>query len=412
MTSALLRRSRSFAQASRSEVTVLTFDDARDYRAIEEGLRAVGEIGPGVRCLNLWCWLEGVPGRAGMRTRTRFAADGTTVLQLDHLRADGALLVSDERAAQRSDGTTGRLVTLFDAEGAPVRSWHSIWGLYRFWLDALVGEDHAVLIADSKPAATFLTSYRRKKALTVHVVHGSHLDDDGENVRASRSEALEKIDHFDLLVSLTARQRRDLERSFGPSKPLAVIPNAIDIPAGFAQERDVSRGIVLASLISRKRVEDAITVVTEVRGARLDVYGGGPERASLEMRAGDRITFHGHVAGAAEHLERHSFLLVTSRSEGSPLAIMEAMAAGCIPIAYDIPYGPADLIDDGVTGFIVPDGSVGALAASVRTLLTMPERRVKRMRKAARSRAQSFREQAVLDIWERELAAAWRRKTK
>ena len=411
MTSALLRRSRSFAAATGSEVTVLTFDDDRDYREISAGLLG-DDPDAGVRILNLWCWLEGVAGRDGMRTRTRFAADGVTPLQVDHLRADGELLVTDRRDAEQRGTLGGRRVTLHDAAGEPLQTWKSIWGLYRYWLDELVGGDRAVLIADSKPAATFLTSYRRKRVLTAHVIHGSHLEDDGVTLRESRRPVLEAIDKLDLVVTLTNRQRLDLERLLDPQVPLVTIPNAIDLPAAFAADRDPERGIVLASLTERKRVGHALAAVAGVPAARLDIYGDGPERCRLESRAGAGIVFQGHVRGAARELENRSFLLVTSRSEGSPLAIMEALAAGCIPIAYDIPYGPADLIADGRTGFLVEDGDTGGLQSRIEELLAMPERRRARMRRAARAAAGQYTDAAVIAAWERAIAGAWARKSR
>ena len=56
---------------------------------------------------------------------------------------------------------------------------------------------------------------------------------------------------------------------------------------------------------------------------------------------------------ARRELATASFLLLTSRSEGSPLVLVEAMAAGCLPIAYDVRYGPSDLIRNGRNGFLV-----------------------------------------------------------
>ena len=55
--------------------------------------------------------------------------------------------------------------------------------------------------------------------------------------------------------------------------------------------------------------------------------------------------------------------------------LAEAMAAGTIPIAYDVPYGPADLIDHGRNGLLVPSGDQDALAAAVSRLASLPPRR-------------------------------------
>lgn len=66
------------------------------------------------------------------------------------------------------------------------------------------------------------------------------------------------------------------------------------------------------------------------------------------------------------------------------------MAAGCIPISYDISYGPPDIITHGVDGFLVPDGNVEALGNTIAYVSQMPEAQLKRMRKAAIQRSQDF----------------------
>jgi poly(glycerol-phosphate) alpha-glucosyltransferase len=138
-------------------------------------------------------------------------------------------------------------------------------------------------------------------------------------------------------------------------------------------------------------------------GVRLDVFGDGDRmdavRAAIPAGTGHRIRLHGHRPDARRRLPRASFLLQTAASEGFPLVLAEAMAAGTLPIAYDVPYGPADLIDDGWNGMLVPSGDEAALAAAVTRLASMPAPRIARMRRAARKTARDYTERAVVDAW-------------
>jgi poly(glycerol-phosphate) alpha-glucosyltransferase len=59
--------------------------------------------------------------------------------------------------------------------------------------------------------------------------------------------------------------------------------------------------------------------------------------------------------------------------EGFSLSLLEAMAYGCPAVAFDINYGPKDLVVDGETGFLVPYGDVEQFSERVKTLLTQPE---------------------------------------
>src|SRR5699024_11936079 len=94
-------------------------------------------------------------------------------------------------------------------------------------------------------------------------------------------------------------------------------------------------------------------------GATADIYGVADEsQESLQtliqgLNTADSIALRGYDPRARQRFEDSSFTLLTSEYEGQGLVLLESMAAGCIPIAYDIKYGPADIITDGVDGFLV-----------------------------------------------------------
>lgn len=449
MTDAMLRRSAAFHRVAGAEVDVLTFDARPDTPDVERALRERGVLAPGVRITNLYDWLRThpLPGgslrlddgafdplvpdettrvrrRGGLvMSRSRLDADGST-LQTDHYRDDGSLLLSDRHDTRERGVLGGRSVVLCDDDGRPVRSWRRLRTLYRAWLDALTAGETSHLIVDSKTMAPFMLEYRRPHVITAHVVHASHRSGPAEEhpIRRSRREALERLDDFDLVAVLSGRQRDDLEQIVGRRDHLVVIPNPRPPAAAGAgphssSPRDPARGIVLAALTRRKRVSHAIAAVQAANAAadvhvRLDVYGDGESRPALERRVADpaAVELHGFEADARRHLADASFLLLTSHSEGFPLVLVEAMAGGCLPIAYDIPYGPADLIHDGRNGFLVPPGDVDGLADAIVRLQRMSPRRVARMRASAVRTANRFDEVRVTRTWARELRHAGVRK--
>jgi glycosyltransferase involved in cell wall biosynthesis len=99
--------------------------------------------------------------------------------------------------------------------------------------------------------------------------------------------------------------------------------------------------------------------------------------------------------------------VLSTGSEGLPLAILEAMATG-LPVVASAVGGVPELIVEGETGFLVPPGDAEALGTALRTLVADPELRL-RMGRAARARAtEKFdlpeMRQAHLDLYERLLA--------
>lgn len=454
MTAAMLARCASFARLGGVPVDVLTFDTRPDLPRLASRLRERGVLADGVEVLNLYDWLRVHPlpggslrldrdaftpladdavtrvhrrddGRVVARLRTD--ADGR-ILQIDHLRDDGTLLLSDRRDTRSRGEVGGRSVVLCDGDGRPVRSWRRIWPLYAAWLDALTAGTPSFMIVDSKTIAPFMLEYRRSHVITAHVVHASHRSAPGEShpVRASRREVFEHLDAFDLVALLSERQADEVAGLVGRREHVAVIPNArppqerADRAADLRRAASTPRtaGVVLAALTPRKRVSHAIAAVARANAVggtapvRLDVYGDGPSRPALERRAAQvpGVHLHGHDPDARRRLHDASFLLLTSRSEGFPLVLVEGMAAGCLPIAYDIRYGPGDLIRDGRNGFLVPPGDIDGLAAAIARLHALPPRRRAAMRRRAMRSARSFDESRVVAIWARELSRAQARR--
>lgn len=434
LTAALLQRSRLFAGRGATPVHVLTCDDRDDRAAVAAELARRDGLAEGVTLTNLWDWLREndlrgrpVAGGAGFAPlpagadeefsggvlvrRLRVDADGS-VRQIDHLRADGTLAASDRRDVPHSSGRPRRVIVTCDESGTPRAAWRGVRELYAAWLDRLTAGGRSFLLVDSKAMARFAAGYRRPGVVVLHVVHGSHLTDDGTAIRPSRAEVFSRLSAFDAVVFCTARQAGDVRREVGPAPLLAVVPHPVAV--GDVDTRSPREGaVVLARLEPIKRVEHAVDAVTRARdraqSLTLDVYGDGPARSRLEESATDGIRFHGFEPAARDALGRASVLLLTSRSEAFSLVVAEAMAAGCLPLAYDVPYGPREFIVDGRTGWLVPAGDVDALADALVRAASLDPAALARMRRQAVERARLYDESRVLTRWALTLSRAARR---
>lgn len=453
MTSAMLRRSRAFVTEGGQHVDVLTFDYQPDYADIACELEASGAMIPGMRLRNLWDELRSLPdttlgsarsaprvkgeyqpvapgeGEAELfagelRRRVRYDATGAVVLQIDYFREDGSVYVSDRRDLAEFGTEGGRLVTLCDSNGLQVASWNQMWPLYLFWLDVVVAGRETFMIVDSKSTANFITRYRRPNVITMHLVHNSHmaagqLPPHGELSRVRRY-TFERLSSFDAVIFLTAAQKQDVNDVYGAPASTGVVPNSTElVPFDPAQERDSGVGVMLASLNGRKRVQHAIKAVRTARDSGTDcsltIFGDGPDRGRLEQLVDESgLASSVHLPGFSETARRNlwsaSFTLLTSTTEGLPLVLLEAMSGGCLPIAYDIPYGPADLIEDGVNGFLVPPGDVEAVAQRITRIATSSSDDLRAMREAARGTAERFSDSEVTARWGREMHLAVDRK--
>jgi poly(glycerol-phosphate) alpha-glucosyltransferase len=452
MTAALLRRSAAFARLAGTEVDVLTFDGRPDHAAVRSRLAERGHPAEGVRVRNLYERLRTepvAPGEIGIEpdvaelddddgtAERETAADGAARvevstpdgrLRIAHLRADGSLAVLDERGRPESPR---RLLTAFDAEGRAVRQWRSARACFADWIAEVAGDGDAFAIVDSKTAAPFMAHVRLPRLVTLHVVHNAHLAEPGGPIgrlRETRAEVLSHPERFDAIVFLTDRQRADAATLLGAPANFAVVPNPAALPDAPVTDpvaddaaRDPVSAVVVAALTARKRIEDAIRAVALARDrgpqVHLRVVGDGPMAEELhevarEEGVADAVEFAGHLPDGAEAFADASVALLTSISEGAPLVLLEAMGRGCIPIAYDIEYGPADVIEHGVNGFLVPAGQVWALAGTIARVARMTSAERVALREAARATAARFDEASVVARWgEVERAAAERHRS-
>lgn len=111
----------------------------------------------------------------------------------------------------------------------------------------------------------------------------------------------------------------------------------------------------------------------------LDIYGAG-ERAPYQEQVdtlclNDTCHLHGADANINARYAESDILAVSSRFEGFGMIIIEAMAQGCVPVSFNCPYGPSDIITHGRDGWLVENGSVGAMASQLCYVIEHKEER-------------------------------------
>jgi glycosyltransferase involved in cell wall biosynthesis len=143
---------------------------------------------------------------------------------------------------------------------------------------------------------------------------------------------------------------------------------------------------------------------------RLVVAGEGGERAALEARAlalgiADRVELRGAVADVGALFAQGPVFALPSRHEGTPNALLEAMAHGLACVASDCSPGVAASLRDGADGLLVPPEDANALAAVLRRLFDDPDLRA-RLAAGAHAQARARAQDGAIEIWERVLGLA------
>lgn len=142
----------------------------------------------------------------------------------------------------------------------------------------------------------------------------------------------------------------------------------------------------------------------EFKEWRLAVAGDGYLGTELRAQAtrlgiAERIDWHGVVPDPYEYYRVAKIFALPSRVEGMPNALLEAMSCGLPVIVSDGAPGPLELVEDGVTGLVVPVNDAAALAAALRRLASDEDLR-QRLGEAARQRVSEYEVSRALAAWE------------
>ncbi|SDP62255.1 Glycosyltransferase involved in cell wall bisynthesis [Sulfitobacter litoralis] len=225
--------------------------------------------------------------------------------------------------------------------------------------------------------------------------------------------------YSDTQVVQTKEIARRVARETG-ARSLVVVPNSVVVPvegygATIRPETVVSADAKVILLIGSKPYtkgfDDALlafqALARHQNGWQL-VFLGLPDghdwarQMSSAPDAAGRVNVIPPVANVQDWYDRAAIFVLSSRTEGMPNALMEAMASGCACIAYDCPTGPADLIENGVNGRLVEAGSLNQLTDALISMAHDKKLR-NRLGNAARFIAQRHAPEIVLSAWEQVL---------
>ena len=191
------------------------------------------------------------------------------------------------------------------------------------------------------------------------------------------------------------------------NKNVFVIPDAVHLnETGVYSDQRYKSVVFVGRLSKQKDIGSLLAVWQMVRQRHSDwhlhIYG---EKGDIEeplwqqlQTDGQGITIHPPTADIIAVYQQHDMLLLTSRYEPFGMVLPEAMSCGLPVVAFDCPYGPADMMTDGVDGFLIKDYNIKVFADKVCFLMEYPDLR-RQMGKAAVLSSQRYRSDSVMPVW-------------
>jgi glycosyltransferase involved in cell wall biosynthesis len=218
----------------------------------------------------------------------------------------------------------------------------------------------------------------------LYQVHGGALPEDAFRGNALGRWLLRRVLRAADIVVLLAQVEQRAYGKFAPEVPLEVIANAID-PKGLVRNHLASKGrgplhlVYVGRIVEDKGMFEVVRALSllrrEGRRMHLTVASIGPDEAKLravvsELGLNDQVQFAGPLHGEAKDelwCRSHVFAFPTYHREGLPYALLEAMAAGAVPVTTAVGAIP-DVMVDGADGVLVEARNPVALADALRRL--------------------------------------------
>ncbi|MDE5551763.1 MAG: glycosyltransferase, partial [Muribaculaceae bacterium] len=136
-------------------------------------------------------------------------------------------------------------------------------------------------------------------------------------------------------------------------------------------------------------------------GWQLDIFGGGDKKQFtdiIEKENIEAVTFHNPTSEIGKEYADSSFYVMSSRYEGLPLVLLEAMSYGLPVVSFQCPCGPADIIKEQF-GILVPPENTEALAEAIVRCADNQSWRESASRNA-RSEARKYSKDEIMKRWQ------------
>ncbi|MER5208933.1 glycosyltransferase family 4 protein [Streptomyces sp. NPDC002825] len=270
------------------------------------------------------------------------------------------------------------------------------WKQYSALTDTRIGEhlrgvEADVLVATRPGLNVHLARQARRGPV---LVGQEHLILDGHSYRLRRDIGHEYA-LLDAVTTVTEADARAYRRLALPGVRIEAVPNSVPAPAVPPADLTARTVVAAGRLTKVKRYDVLIDAFAAVAADhpdwKLRIYGSGDAvqdlKGPLSRQIKDRgLEAQAFLMGSVTPMEpewaKGSIAAVTSERESFGMTIVEAMRCGLPVVSTDCPYGPREIIEDGVDGRLVPVGDVAAVASALRAYMSDEELRAKAGRAA------------------------------
>ncbi|MET8867013.1 glycosyltransferase family 4 protein [Nonomuraea sp. NPDC004580] len=218
---------------------------------------------------------------------------------------------------------------------------------------------------------------------------------------------------LDALVTLTRADLKDYQDTLKKApRKLVRIPNAVPPMSGEVSKLDAKVAVAVGRMTRIKGFHRLITAWETVAQAhpdwKLRIFGAGPQKENLARQIAEaglegKVELPGPTTDVGAELEKASIYVMSSRHEGFPMTILEAMAKGLAIVSFNSPHGPKEMIKNEVDGLLVKPRTNANLAAAI--IRVIEDEQLRRdLAAGALEKAQMYDVDVIGQKWDKLLA--------
>ncbi len=288
-----------------------------------------------------------------------------------------------------------------------------------FFLDEL-NEEKTLFFSDRTISVVKSISLMKKKAKFIPIIHSVHLRNPEQPIASEITSPyqgiFEYLDNVSAIVASTKQQAMEFNQRL-PEKvkaypiPVGYLEKVQTIPFG---KRNPFKLVCMARYYSEKQLMHQIKIVEELLPnypkMELHLFGYGDstnnfkeekelKRYVEENHLENHVFFRGYLTDLEFEYNSAGAMLLTSKIEGFCLSLLEAIEHGLPVLAYDIRYGPSEMIEEGTNGYLIEKDNIKQMKEKLDYLLSHPELQIK-MSNNAYEVAKKFDKQSAMIKWQ------------
>lgn len=271
--------------------------------------------------------------------------------------------------------------------------------------DAIKRIDKGVIISTRNEHSVLLSKYGRREVRKVAQLHHDHKFE--KRLIRDFKKKYTNIDYFVLLTERLKDEVKTMMKENTHTK-CVVIPNFLSDMSEVLHSERKRQVLAVGRLHSVKGFERLIKIWKRFDAKDetvLKIIGDGQEKESLQNLIDkyclqEKVIMTGELSHekVMEEMHRSICYVMTSYSEAFPFVLIEAMAGGLPVVAYDVRVGPAAIVQNGESGFLIPDGNEEFFIDKLR-ILCQDDKLREQMSKNAVQRSREFSEDSVMKKW-------------